>query len=72
MEENRPMFCQNPTDPIDRDCPDCVDAVIDRAREYERRLKKAAWALRKVKGKEMLAYEFACQTLDEIDEPLEQ
>jgi hypothetical protein len=47
-----------------------VSAALAAEREkLEARLKKAAWALRKVKGKEMLAYEFACQTLDDIEEP---
>jgi len=41
-----PCFHTNPLEPIEKDCPDCVDAVIERARIYERQLKELLAALK--------------------------
>ncbi len=37
------MYCRDRTQPIDRDCPDCVDDVIARLRRADKALRKIAF-----------------------------
>lgn len=70
VDELSKRVSENPMGSFEHD--EASGTLADLSPDLARRLKKAWWALKKARGREPLAHEFVCQTLDEIEEPPER